>query len=448
MKPNRIAARLLLAVVLALGLPAPSHAVSFPAAPGADPQITAFIGEIRAVDNHSHANSVAPVDSDYDALPLDGIPIEMPAQLRLDNPDWVASYKALYGYPYADLSDAHMKELHQTIQRIAKEKGERFPAWVLDQIGTEVLFANRVAMGPGLTAPRFRWVAFDDALLLPLSTKAEAAVSPDRGVLYPLEAKHLRRYMSDLGIAKRPATLHGYLATIVTPTLEAQRKKGCVAVKFEAAYLRSLDFAAVSAATASRIYARHAAGGEPSHAEYKALEDFLFRYIAREAGRLGMAVHIHSFEAFGPHYDVAGADPLLLQPAFDDSTLQRTNFVIIHGGGVNAARAGTMLFKPNVYVDMSLMTLVYTPARLAEILRGWLTEYPEKVLFGSDAFAFGPDMGWEVTAWVSCKNGRQALALALSEMIRSGEVGRARAEEIATMVLRGNAGRLYKLGLQ
>jgi hypothetical protein len=32
-------------------------------------------------------------------------------------------------------------------------------------------------------------------------------------------------------------------------------------------------------------------------------------------------------------------------------------------------------------------------------------------------------------------------------MIRSGEVSRARAEEIATMVLRTNAGRLYKLKL-
>ena len=57
-------------------------------------------------------------------------------------------------------------------------------------------------------------------------------------------------------------------------------------------------------------------------------------------------------------------------------------------------------------------------------------------------------MGWEVTAWVSCKNGRAALALALTEMIRSGEVSRARAEEIATMVLRTNAGRLYTLGLR
>jgi predicted TIM-barrel fold metal-dependent hydrolase len=106
-----------------------------------------------------------------------------------------------------------------------------------------------------------------------------------------------------------------------------------------------------------------------------------------------------------------------------------------------------MLWKPNVYLDMSGMTLLYTPAKLARVLREWLTQYPEKVLFGSDASAFGPDMGWELAAWIATKNGRAALALALTGMIREGEVSRARAEEIATMVMRTNAGKLYKLEL-
>jgi len=73
-------------VVLACVSPGIGGAALVPAAAGTDPGISAFIGKIRAVDNHSHANSVAPGDSDYDALPLDGIPIEMPAQLRIENP--------------------------------------------------------------------------------------------------------------------------------------------------------------------------------------------------------------------------------------------------------------------------------------------------------------------------------------------------------------------------
>lgn len=49
---------------------------------------------------------------------------------------------------------------------------------------------------------------------------------------------------------------------------------------------------------------------------------------------------------------------------------------------------------------------------------------------------------------VATKNGREALALALTDMIRDGEVSPARAEEIATMVMRSNAATLYKLGLK
>src|SRR5262249_54564061 len=150
-------------------------------------------------------------------------------------------------------------------------------------------------------------------------------------------------------------------------TLEAQQRGGCLAVKFEAAYLRPLDFADVDAAAAAAIYARHAGGSEPSQVEYKALQDFVFRYVAREAGRLGRAVHIHSFEGAGNYFQTAGSDPLLLEPVFNDAALRRTNFVLVHGGGVFADHAGAMLWKPNVYVDTSLMSLVYTPARLAGI---------------------------------------------------------------------------------
>src|SRR5262245_19721519 len=442
---------LLLGVSLACG----AVALSCSQAPrsdrgGTDPELTAFIGKIRVVDNHSHASSVAPGDSDQDALPLEAIfPFEVPVRLRPDiNPDWMSAYRALYKFPHSDLSDAHMNELRATMRQVAENQGDKFPAWVLDQIGTDVLLTNRIAMGPGLVAPRFRWVSYVDALMLPLSTKAEAAASPDRETLFPLEHKLLLRYMSDLKIEKLPATLDEYLAAVVTPTLESQQKSGCLAVKFEAALLRSLDFDEVPAATARAVYAKYALAGEPSHADYKALQDYLFRYIAREAGRLGMAVHVHSFHGPGNFYVSAGADPLLMESAFNDPSLRKTNFVIVHGGGVYAPHAGAMLWKPNVYVDISAMTLLYTAPKLAEVLRDWLTQYPEKVLFGSDAAALGPDMGWELGAWVAAKNGRAGLALALTDMIRSGEVSRGRAEEIATMVMRTNAATLYKLGLE
>ena len=414
-----------------------------------DPGLAAFIATVKAVDNHTHVNSTAPGDPDSDALPLDGLPAFLfPARLRPENPEWLAAYKDLYGYAHADLAEPHMSELRATMKRVAQEQGDRFPEWVLDKIGTEVMVANRVAMGPGLAPPRFRWASYVDALMLPLSSEGERATNGDYAVLYPLEDALLRRYLKDLGVAVLPSTLDAYLAEVVTPTLERQRKAGCIAVKFEAAYLRRLDFDDPDPAAARSVYARYVGAGAPPHAEYKALQDFLFREIAREAGRLGMAVHVHSFDGAGGFYKVAGSDPLLLEPAFNDRTLRGTSFVLIHGGGIYASHTSAMFAKPNVYADFSVMPQFYSAAMVAGILRGWLTQYPEKVLFGTDAFSSGPDSGWELSAWLASKTARQALAIALTGMMRDGEISRGRAQEIATMALRSNAAALYKLGLR
>lgn len=414
-----------------------------------DSGLAAFIAGIRAVDNHAHPNSTAPADSEYDALPLAGIPPSpWPLRLRPENPEWIATYRAVYGYGYTDLSASHLEELRVTMRRIAREQGNGFPEWALDRMGIDVMLANRVALGPGLAPPRFRWVSFADALLFPLDTRAER-VTPDQRALYPLEERLLRRHLAELGLARLPATLEGYVRTVVTPTLERQRQAGAVAVKFEAAYLRALDFGEPDALSARRGYARYVTGGRPSHSEYKALQDYLFRIIAREAGRFGMAVHIHAFEGGGGFYRVAGSDPFLLEPVFNDSTLRGTNFVIVHGGGGPFARHTLAMFwKPNVYADFSISTLTMSASSLGGVLREWLTQYPERVLFGTDASASGPDLGWDVVGWLSARTGRQALAIALTGMMRDGEITRERAEEIATMVMRTNAARLYNLPLR
>ncbi len=120
--------------------------------------------------------------------------------------------------------------------------------------------------------------------------------------------------------------------------------------------------------------------------------------------------------------------------------------MIIHGGGAQALHAGALLGKANVHVDLSGLVLIEGPTTLANVLRGWLEQYPEKVLFGTDAAAFGPGIGWDVTAALGSRTARRALAIALSDMMRDG-LPRERAEEIAAMVLRTNAAHLYRLNL-
>jgi uncharacterized protein len=302
-------------------------------------------------------------------------------------------------------------------------------------------------MGSGLSNARFRWVIFVDAFLFPLSTKAEATLTPDREKLYPMEAQHLRNYLSALKISKVPATLDEYLKQVVTPTLEMQKKAGCIAVKFEVGYLRSLDFEKADAASAAKIYSGYAKGREPSHTDYKLLEDYIFYYIAHEAGRLDLAVHIHDFPGVGNYYAAAGSDPLLLETVFNDPELRNTKFVLLHGGGPFTQHISAVLWKPNVSVDISLLTQLWTADQLALVLRDYLSQFPEKILFGTDAVSFGPGYGWELGAWIASTTARKALTIALSEMVKSNEVSLNRAKEIANMVMRTNAGNLYHLGL-
>ena len=410
-------------------------------------ELAEFINTIKAVDNHAHPNTIDPEDKGSDALPLDGLGnIELPVRVRPQSPVWLDAARKVYGYSDSEWHAKIRKALADSALRKMKEKGEQFPNWALDRAGIEVMLGNRISMGAGLSSPRFRWVSYVDAFLFPLSNQAEAAVTPDREKLFPLEDQLFKKYLADLHLSTLPASLDEYLSKVVTATLENQKKGGCVAVKFEAAYLRSLDFEKSSLSDARQVYTHYIHGGEPPHGKYKLLQDFIFFHIAKEAGRLGMAVHIHSFPGAGNYFVAAGCDPLLLEPAFNDSSLRNTRFVLIHGGGTFFRHTSAMLWKPNVYADISLLTQVWTPDQLASVLRDWLSQFPEKVLFGTDAVGFGEGLGWEMSASVASVTAREALTIALSGMIEDHEINLVRAEEIALMVMRVNASKLYQLG--
>jgi hypothetical protein len=415
-----------------------------PAVPAAgqspvDSGLAAAIAQIRAIDNHAHPllppHAGMPADSDYDALPLAALPpFPLPAAFAPDNPQYAIAWRTLYG-------DSSKRA------KVMADHGDGWPTWALDQMGTDIMLANRVAVGPGLMPPRFRWVAFIDPLLFPLNTSLERAATPDVRSLYPHEERILGRYLTALHLKMVPATLDAYLSTVVGPTLDRVKREGAVAIKYEVAYLRGLDFGNPSRAAAAAVYARYASGGTPTHAEYKTLEDFLFREIGRQAGTRGLVVHIHSADIAGGFYNVTGSQPLLLEGVFNDSTLRGTRFVLLHGGWPQTRQTLSMLGKPNVYADFSMMDQMLSPAVLAGVLREWLGEYPDKVLFGTDAFADHNEdpAGWVETGWVAARTARRALGIALTGMMNDGEISRDRAVQIARMVMRTNAATLYGL---
>ena len=420
----------------------------------ADPQLLAEIQKIKAIDNHSHPPRVVGAgekDDEFDALPCDPLEPNDPTTVgRLENPQFLAAWKALYHYRYNDMAPEHLKELLATKQKVMREQGDNFPNWVLDQLGIETELANRIALGRGLNPPRFRWVPFDDALLLPLNNANLANETPDRKFFYSREEMLLQRYLKDLKLSALPATLAEYTGNVITPTLTAQRKNGAVAIKFEAAYLRTLDFGlipvdpAAAQAEAAQIYSRYVQGGVPGTSDYIKLQDYLIRYIAREAGRLDLPVHFHTGGGCGTYFMLMGSNPALLDSLLNDASLRKTKFVLLHGGaGPFTKYVPYLMMKPNVYADFSEQTWLISTRRLSEVIRDFLEWYPEKTLFGTDLFANTPEIGWEEVGWQTSQSAREALAIALTGMMQDGEITRARALELAHMVLHDNAAKLY-----
>jgi predicted TIM-barrel fold metal-dependent hydrolase len=417
-----------------------------------DPEIAAQVYAIKAIDNHAHPVLPPPndkTDRDFDALPVDNMEPETDVvSWRPDNPQLPAAWKALWNFDaprdfHLPLDPESLRRLQAARNVVKPREGLHYDQWMLDQAGIGVMVANRVAMGPGIEQPRFRWVPYADALLFPFDTSALAAQTPDKRLFYPLEDRLRVHVLEALGLKSVPASLHDYLVRVVTPTLERQRAGGAIAEKFEIAYLRSFDFSDPSEREAARIYAKWASRSSPDSLDYKVLQDFLFRYIAGECGRLGMAVHLHTLSGGGGYFAIAGVNPLLLEPIFNDPRLRHTNFVLLHGGWPFVREAGSLLQKPNVYLDLSQQSLMFPPRTLAGWLREWLETFPDKVLYGTDGYPLSAAGGWEETTWIANRNARQALALALSGMVRDGEITRPRASAIAEKVLRGTAANLY-----
>src|ERR1700726_4003516 len=92
-----------IAILLATGL--------FARAQSPDPALMSEIRKIRAIDNHSHPPRVVADgehDDEFDALPCDPLEPTAPNTMtRLENPQYLVAWKALWGYAYDDRSDAH-----------------------------------------------------------------------------------------------------------------------------------------------------------------------------------------------------------------------------------------------------------------------------------------------------------------------------------------------------
>jgi hypothetical protein len=411
-------------------------------APGYQQTYDRLLQQIRQIaifDDHGHPGFAE--DSDVDAMASP--PGHAPLRLSLDNPELIAASKDLFDYPFSDNSPEHIKWLVAKKAELRRTyPGYQYFDRILDKLNVETMMANRVAMGNYLDPKRFHWVFFVDSFLFPLDNTALTASNIDEGVYVPMQEKKLKGELAQAGMSALPGNFPAYLA-FVSRILEQNRGRGGVSIKFEIAYFRTLHFDDPTQADAAKIYDRYHAGGKPSAAEHTVFEDFMFRYLLREAGRLHLAVQIHTAVGTGDFFSVTGGNVLNLENVLRGPRYSNVNFVLLHGGYPFQDQAIWLTARENIYLDSSLMGIYLYPKDLAEVLRHWLLLYPDNVVFGSDAFPFNEAIGAEESDWLAVESARTALAAALSGMILDREVTEQQALKFARGYLHDNAARIY-----
>ena len=398
------------------------------------------IEKIPAFDHHAHPGFADDPDVDAMAAPPDA---SEALRTRDDNPELVAAAKALFGYPYQDLSPEHSKWLVAKKAELKKQNpGTAYFNLILDKINTESSVANRAMMPDYLDPQRFPWVFFADSFMWPFNNQLETGRNPDEGVFIPLQEKMLHRWMQQENVDKLPAKFSDYLEFIVR-VLADNRKKGAIAMKFEVAYFRPTTFSDPTRDQAEEIYRHYTAGGVPLEKDYRIFQDYIFRFLVARGGELSLPVHIHTAIGIGDYFNLSQSNVMNLESVLRDPRYHSTTFVLIHGGYPLERQAIWLAAMKNVYIDSSFGELAQYPSAFKDTLKMWLETFPDKITFGTDCFPYNQVLGAEESYWLGAESSRMALAAALAEMISENEITEPRALELARAYLHDTAVKLY-----
>lgn len=408
-------------------------------------QLRACIDALPIVDDHSHPG-YAQVCAE---LGMGNSPVRYlspTASAALDagrGYDWQRlmhreAYRLIYGLE-GDLEDPdRLPELDAIFQQKRQDPGALVDA-CLHAAGVEYAMGNLFLPHALEHKPNLGLVPTVDPLIFPFGT-AEDGSDPLKNYT-PV----LQRYKKAYGCPDSPG-FEDYMA-FVGRALAGLRRDGCDGYKLLLAYLRSLRFDEVSRAEAADAY-RAAQGGDLS--AYKALQDYIAWAIFTYASAQGIPVQIHTALIDGRIGDFSVFN---LQNLLCHQATRAIKLVLLHCAYPRYGDAATLALAATddsgalnqVHLEFSGRILYMNhPRVVARMLREYL-DFPllwDKLIYGSDA--------WYGERWyyTCARTGREAVYLALSDMIGEEIIDEDTAIQIAKNILRNNAIRLYGLPLQ
>src|SRR5437016_11835017 len=119
--------------------------------------------KIPAFDHHAHPGFFDDADVDAMAAPQGSAALRE----RDTNPELVAAAKALFRYPYNDLSPEHAKWLVQKKAELKKSRDNQYFSDILDKLNIHTVIVNRAMMANYLYPKCFPWVFIVHSFNLP-----------------------------------------------------------------------------------------------------------------------------------------------------------------------------------------------------------------------------------------------------------------------------------------
>jgi hypothetical protein len=236
----------------------------------------------------------------------------------------------------------------------------------------------------------------------------------------------------------------GGLIQAMEKNFRQSQEAGMVTVKSTLAYSRELRFEEVEEADALRDFdalmrsERALPAGFRGYTvrPYRKLEDYMFHRVMKLADAHGLPVQIHTGLTAGNGNVLTNSNPTHLTNLF--FLYPKVRFDLFHIGYPYQGEMSVLakLF-PNVHVDFCWVHII-SPGVACRTLHDYLETVPVNKIF-----AFGGDYRFPELTYAHAKMARRNVARVLAEKTQEGFCTEQEALEIAGMILRDNAERLF-----
>jgi len=225
------------------------------------------------------------------------------------------------------------------------------------------------------------------------------------------------------------------------PKILFESKFSIVSLKTIAAYRGGLDLELIERKDASKNFATVKEQCKTEQ-KFRISRGPLYHYLLSEsfklAGQVDVPVQVHS--GFGDQdQDLRLANPSCLREVLESRQFDKTKFVLLHCYPFVTDAAYLSSIYSNVSMDISLIPFIASPAVSRSFEDALATAPASKILASTDGHSV-PE-----TYWYAAHSIRRGLTSALQSLIDRDFLTSEQSEEIASLVLHGNAKSLYKL---